>query len=124
MNTNKNEPFAKHAAGQITVPATVRSCLFRYRVRPVSHAGSPQKAQESQIEFLEPVEGCLADVITQGPHALVVSHRSALFVFLCLLWPFVFIRVHSWFAFIDDRLFSSNELPGRARAGLPVTGMG
>ena len=107
MNTNKNEPFSKLVAGQILVPATVRSCLFRYRVRPVSHAGSPQKAQESQNKFLEQVEGRLADPITKGPHALVVSHRSALFVFLCLLWPFVFIRVHSWFAFIDDRSFHS-----------------
>ena len=34
------------------------------------------------------VEGRLPDLITQSPHALVVSHRSALFVFLCLLWPF------------------------------------
>ena len=34
------------------------------------------------------VEGRLTDLITQSPHALVVSHRSALFVFLCLLWPF------------------------------------
>ncbi len=34
------------------------------------------------------VEGGLPDLITQSPHALVVSHRSALFVFLCLLWPF------------------------------------
>ncbi|MDE2758032.1 MAG: hypothetical protein OXI92_15970 [Acidobacteriota bacterium] len=115
MNTNKNEPFAKLAAGQIIVPATVRSCLFRYRVRPVSHAGSPQKAQESQIKFLEPVEGCLADVITPGPYALVVSHRSALFV------PFVAICVYSC-SFVV-RLYwrsvvSSNELPGRAGAVL------
>ena len=34
------------------------------------------------------VEGRLPDLITQSLHALVVSHRSALFVFLCLLWPF------------------------------------
>ena len=34
------------------------------------------------------VEGRLPDMITQSRHALVVSHRSALFVFLCLLWPF------------------------------------
>ena len=34
------------------------------------------------------VEGGLPDLITQSPHALVVSHGSALFVFLCLLWPF------------------------------------
>ena len=34
------------------------------------------------------VEGRLPDLITQSPHALVVSHGSALFVFLCLLWPF------------------------------------
>jgi len=73
----------------------------------VSHAGSPQKAQKSQNEFLVPVEGRLADLITQSPHALVVSHQSAIFVFLCLLLPFVFIRVHSWFALIDDRLFHS-----------------
>ena len=34
------------------------------------------------------VEARLPDPIAQSPHALVVSHRSALFVFLCLLWPF------------------------------------
>ena len=106
MNTNRNQHFAKLVAEQIIVPAAVTSCLFRLRVRPVSHAGSPQEAQESQNEFFEPVEGCLADLITQGPHAMVVSHRSALYMFLCLLWPFVAIRVHSWFVFIDDRAFS------------------
>ena len=35
------------------------------------------------------VEGRLPDLITQSPHAMVVSHGSALFVFLCLLWPFL-----------------------------------
>ncbi len=102
MNTNKNKHLAKLVAGQIIVPATVMSCLFRYRLRPVSHAGSPQKAQN---EFFEHVEGRLADLITQGAHTLVVSHRSALFVFLCLLWLLVFIRVHLWFVFIDDCVF-------------------
>ena len=58
--------------------------------------------QKSQNKFFEPIEGRLSDLITQGPHALVVSHRSALFV---LFVPFVAIRVHSWFAFMDDRLF-------------------
>jgi len=45
----------------------------------VRNAGSPQKAQKSQNQFF---------YIAQNPHASVVSERSALFVFLCLLWPF------------------------------------
>ena len=34
------------------------------------------------------VESRLADLITQSQQDLVVSHGSALFVFLCLLWLF------------------------------------
>ena len=66
------------------------------------------------------VEGRLPDLVTQSPHALVVSHRFALFVLFVpfvaipgndhaaefckrLISLLVFIRVHSWFAFIVDQ---------------------
>ena len=38
------------------------------------------------------IEGDLPDLITQSSDVLLVSDRSALFVFLCLLWPFSFRR--------------------------------
>ena len=69
------------------------------------------------------VEGRLADLITQSPHALVVSQRSALFVFLCLLWPFPAKAPLLHFAnasFVFFRLFPKSRapaLPGRSSEG-------
>ena len=76
MDTNEHQSGTSH---------------FRYRVRPVSHAGTPQKAQKSQNEFFEPVVGRLADLITQGPHALVFL----IFPLFCVFVPFVAIGVYS-----------------------------
>ena len=100
----------KYAGGTPALPggnpwlARCRSlsrALFCRSILPPSHARLRilQKAQVTKrifVTLLEmpvakismQVEGRLPDLITQSPHALVVSHRSALFVFLCLLWPF------------------------------------
>ena len=96
----KGELFATFATGQVILPANVMFCLFQYRVRPGEKCGFTTKStkvtkrifrnpsRDAGCEDIHSGRGRLPDLITQSPHALVVSHGSALFVFLCLLWPF------------------------------------
>ena len=65
-------------------------CLFQYRVRPVSNAGEPQKAQKSQNRSF-----CVFVPFVAIPgKRLAAEFSKRLNSSISLL---VFIRVHSWF---------------------------
>ena len=71
--------------------------------------------------FLKPIEG----VIRQG-HEVTPRSRSCRSILVPLIVEggpsiFVSLRVHSWFIFMNDRLFFSNDPHGRAGARLNTT---
>ncbi len=124
------EPIAKFVAGQVISPANVMFCLFRYPVRPGEKYCPTTKSTK----------------LTKS----ISRDRSALFVSLCLLWPFpamiplpnfanasnyqsvfwcpfVSIRVHSWFVvplrgqlFFPPLLVSVRRSLARVRPSRPA----